>query len=100
MTARPVPSIAAQSVSELYSYFETAHRALGAVSGGFDADARRQHFSKCRLYAGRVARAQANSTSEILMKIEAAEWLEMPPGELLASIRDDLYRIKLAASAE
>jgi hypothetical protein len=85
-----------QSVSELHGYFERAHEALEALPGGFDIKARGVQHCKCELFANRVIRAPAVTVGEILLKLEAAEWLGQDPLQTLAVIRDDLFRIKAA----
>jgi hypothetical protein len=83
-----------QSVAELHGYFERAHQAIEALPGGFDVKAREQLHQKCTLFATRLIRAPAATVDDILLKIEAAEWLGEQPGQTLAVIRDDLFRLK------
>lgn len=85
-----------QSVAELHAYFVQAQKALDAQGHvGFSGKDAAQ--STCRLYATRLIRAQAVSVDDVLLKIEAAEWLGEAPLQIVALIRDDLTRIKGAA---
>jgi hypothetical protein len=86
-----------QSVAELHGYFEQAHQALETLPGGFDVKALDQLHGKCALFATRLIRAPAATVDDILLKIEAAEWLGQEPLQTMMIIRDDLFRLKVAA---
>ena len=83
-----------QSVAELHGYFKQARNALTPLpAGGW---ARDQQHSKCALFANRLIRAPATSIDDILLKLEAVEWLGSDPLETVAAIRGDLFRLRNA----
>jgi hypothetical protein len=84
-----------QSVGELHGYFRQARKALD-TRGHVGFSGKDVAQSTCTLYATRLIRAQAATVDDILLKIEAAEWLGDTPSQTLAVIRDDLVRLKAA----
>jgi hypothetical protein len=78
MNAVTTLPVRGQSVAELHGYFNLA----------------RSDRSKGELFAMRVMRAEASGADEILLKLEAAEWLGQDPLQILSIIRDDLIRLK------
>ena len=82
------------SIAELHGYFESARKAVDGLAGGFDVKKRALLSSQCELFANRLLRAPAANIGDILLKIEAAEWLDGLPAETLAAVKDDLSRLK------
>jgi hypothetical protein len=87
------------SIAELHGYFAREREAADAVRGGYDRDQRAALHGKCALFAGRLVRAPAGGVSEIVLKLQAVDFLEMDPREALAIIRADLSRLDQATPA-
>lgn len=80
------------SIAELHDYFKRAREAFEAPRGGFDRDGAKELRSKCALFANRLIRAPAVRVAEILLKLEAFDWLELDARQAVEMIRADLHR--------
>ena len=82
-----------RSVSELHGYFKQAREAWDAVPAQ-KQDRAGASFGRCELFGRRLIRAPARSLTEVLLKIEVAEWLGDEPAAALAVIREDIFRLQ------
>jgi hypothetical protein len=81
------------SVLELHGYFATARADLEAARGGYDVKRREALHVSAALFANRVIRAPAAHVEEILLKLDAAGFVDLSLKEALAFVRTDLERI-------
>jgi hypothetical protein len=96
MTAAVTLPARGPSIAELHGYFDQARRAFDVAPVGYAREPRQQLHGRCALFANRLRRAPAGKVAEILLKLEAADWLEVDPKEALVLIRADLQRVKAA----
>jgi hypothetical protein len=74
-----------QSVSELYASFARSRELMSRAKP--DAQA----HSTCALFANRLLRAPPADVGDVLLKVEAAEWLGQDPRQTLTILRGDLF---------